>query len=438
MKRLFSMMPHFLALCFLFGCGHVEKFAQNIQDQLAPKEVAAAPERQPVFTADFFWQKALAYEKQKDLQRALAFARIAAELNPDNPELFEKVRYLQSEINRIAESYFAQGVTFFTNGNIESARQQFILALMVNPNHEGALDYVKDQLQDKEYREYRVRKNDTLRNVAEKFYQDPGKDFLIAYMNDLDINKPLVSGSKLKLVILDAALTRPPFDSKQAVEDARSFLNTKAYDDVLHVTEEILTHDASNREAKDLRSAAYYHQGLELSRKGKYDQAITTLNKVDPRYDGLAEAIQKVTDNELRNVRRLLENKQYTAAVDKVRHVMDHDPTNPDARELMNSAYCQMGKDYLFKKDYAKALTVLRQGDPAHECIRTATAEAMQSAKKQAEVHYLKGVKYFLNEQLAEAIEEWEMTLKLDPEYHKARESIQKAKEVLEKLRQVE
>ena len=53
-------------------------------------------------------------------------------------------------------------------------------------------------------------------------------------------------------------------------------------------------------------------------------------------------------------------------------------------------------------------------------------------------MHYLQGVKHFLNEELIDAIKEWEMTLALDPGYKKAEESIQKAQEVLEKLKQVE
>jgi hypothetical protein len=57
--------------------------------------------------------------------------------------------------------------------------------------------------------------------------------------------------------------------------------------------------------------------------------------------------------------------------------------------------------------------------------------------KKQAEIHYLQGVKYFLNEELQSAIKEWETTLTLDPEHIKAKKDIKNAKSLLEKLKKV-
>ena len=57
--------------------------------------------------------------------------------------------------------------------------------------------------------------------------------------------------------------------------------------------------------------------------------------------------------------------------------------------------------------------------------------------KKQAKVHYLRGVKHFLNEELKDAIKEWEKTLALEPEYKKAEKYIQNAKNLLEKLKKV-
>ena len=58
--------------------------------------------------------------------------------------------------------------------------------------------------------------------------------------------------------------------------------------------------------------------------------------------------------------------------------------------------------------------------------------------KKQAEVHYLQGVKHFLNEELNDAINEWEKTLTLDPEHEKAKNNIQNARSLLEKLKKIE
>jgi hypothetical protein len=57
--------------------------------------------------------------------------------------------------------------------------------------------------------------------------------------------------------------------------------------------------------------------------------------------------------------------------------------------------------------------------------------------KKEAELHYIRGVKHFLNEELQGAIREWEITLKLDPTHDKAKKNIKNARNLLEKLKKV-
>jgi tetratricopeptide (TPR) repeat protein len=438
MKQSLFIVP--LALIFLFftGCVHVEELVQKVKGQPAAAELKETPEKKVPFEGRPFWQKALAYETEGELQRALMFANIAGELSPDNNEISEKTAELRAEIEQKGDQYFNEGVTLYKKQKIGAAREQFILALQTNPNHTDALDYLKNRLPDKEYKEYRVRKHDTLKDIAEKFYNDPEKDFLIVHLNDLDANGALTPGTRLKLVTLDPELSKPSFDSDKALTDAKTLLEKKAYNDVLRAAEEMLEHDPANQEAQDLKSAAYYQMGIALSRQGKYLEAIQTLQKADPQYEGVAEAIQKTTAGELKKAKQLLQAKQYNQAVDITKNILSHDSSNQAAKDLSNAAYCQMGKDFVAKKKYIQALDVLGRADSDHECIKQALSDAKQASKEQAEVHYLKGVKHFLNEELTDAIKEWKLTLALDPDYKKAEKSIQKAQEVLEKLKQVE
>ena len=88
-------------------------------------------------------------------------------------------------------------------------------------------------------------------------------------------------------------------------------------------------------------------------------------------------------------------------------------------------------------KKSAQASNALNKADPGHGWIKKALSDVKKIIKKQAEVHYLRGVKHFLNEELKDAIKEWEKTLALDPEYKKAEKYIQNAKNLLEKLKKV-
>jgi tetratricopeptide (TPR) repeat protein len=57
--------------------------------------------------------------------------------------------------------------------------------------------------------------------------------------------------------------------------------------------------------------------------------------------------------------------------------------------------------------------------------------------KQLAGEHYLRGVKYFTDEELDKAIKEWETTLTLDPNHPKAKKDIENARALLQKLKEI-
>jgi tetratricopeptide (TPR) repeat protein len=104
---------------------------------------------------------------------------------------------------------------------------------------------------------------------------------------------------------------------------------------------------------------------------------------------------------------------------------------------MIGAAYCRQGKGLLIRKNYAEALKVLNKADPADDCSNKMKSAVQLSMKKEAEAHYIRGVKHFLNEELQNAINEWEITLKLDPTHDKAKKNIKNARNLLEKLKKV-
>lgn len=56
------------------------------------------------------------------------------------------------------------------------------------------------------------------------------------------------------------------------------------------------------------------------------------------------------------------------------------------------------------------------------------------SAQEQADIHYAKGMKYFLTDELEKAIEQWKETLRINPNHPHAKRDLQRAQNLLKKL----
>ena len=93
-----------------------------------------------------------------------------------------------------------------------------------------------------------------------------------------------------------------------------------------------------------------------------------------------------------------------------------------------------MGKGFQREKKYQEALERFNHVDPGYRDVR----DLIASAKIQlAEVHYISGIKYFTEENLDKAVEEWEETLKLNPQHPKAKGDIENAAKLLQKLKEI-
>jgi tetratricopeptide (TPR) repeat protein len=150
--------------------------------------------------------------------------------------------------------------------------------------------------------------------------------------------------------------------------------------------------------------------------------------------DGL---IQKAIQHELLKAETLLKEKKYEESMNLAKKILAYDKSNTAAKKLISTSFCQQGRDLLIQKRYDEALRVLDKADPVEICVEKTRIAVKNTIKQQAEAHYIRGVKHFLNEDLQLAIGEWEKTLKLNPKHEKAKKNIKNARSLLEKLKKV-
>jgi tetratricopeptide (TPR) repeat protein len=438
MKRVLTIYFVIIVLFFLPGCAGVREFFGNIAYKFSEKNSEKTPEVTKVLPASDYLEKALEYEKNDELQTAFFYLKIANTLEPDSTKIHEKIASLKSDIDHKAGQHFTTGVGFFKKRKFKDARKQFLTTLRYDPGHKEALDYLKNRLHSKEFQTYKVKDKDTLKDISEKFYKDPSKDFLIAYFNNLKTGDKPVSGTILEFPILESEINRPAIHIPDELTKAENLLKEKRYSEVLKVSEKILEYDRLNQKASDLKNAAYYRMGLESSGQENYPEAMKMFKKVTPGYQGVEKAIQQAINKQLLKAEDFLKQKEYEQASVVAAKILDYDKSSTAARNLINTALCQQARNLIIRKNYTEALQVLTRADPEYDCVKKTISDVYTAKKKQAEVHYLNGVKHFLNEELESAITEWEKTLTLNPEHEKAKTNINNARSLIEKLKKVE
>ena len=426
----------------IYGDYDIEQFKKCVSvfetiDKMSKKTSKTVIEDNSMFQAAFFLKKAKEYENADELQRALFYLKIAGTLSPGDKQIAAEISRLKASIKIKSNASFKKGKNFYLQNKFEDARNQFLTALRYDPDFKPALDYLENRLVPKSYIYYTPGKDDSLKGISKKFYKDPDLAFLIAYFNNLPTESKPEPGKTLQLPILPPEVNPEKIDIHQEIISAKHLVKEKKYRAAIDVSDKILKIDNLNKAAIDSKNRAYYHIGMGLIQNKKYFEAVDTFKKISPGYAGVDEAVQNAIQKELLNAENLLKQKKYSASIALSEKILSYDGSNSAAKKIISAAYCRQEKWLLIRKKYDEVLKILDQADPADICTKKTRAALQLSMKKDAEFHYIRGVKHFLNEELQSAINEWEITLKLDPTHDKAKKNIKNARNLLEKLKKV-
>ena len=144
------------------------------------------------------------------------------------------------------------------------------------------------------------------------------------------------------------------------------------------------------------------------------------------------------TDHDLVRARKLSKAGRHEKVLVLTERLRRANPKLREAVRLENQSRFALGQRFFRQQQYLKARQMLdgiQGGYPGLEALR---ADLREQLKRQAEVYYRDGVKYFLNDELERAVETWRLVLTLDPEHEEAAASIREAETLLQKLKTVE
>ncbi len=313
-QRLAHLMACLVVL--LTGCADLSPFNRKAPVAAITSPPPSAPPA-AVSPPTPFHVRALEYEKNGDLQLALFFWKVVSRLNPEDKEVTGRIESLKITIERESRQHFEKGVSFFSEGHQKEAQTEFLIALRLNPDHQYALDYLKNRIHAERHISHVVAAGDTFSAIAEKLYQDPQMGLMIAALLEVPPTAKPTPGTVLQLPKAIGKLKPPAVNIDQELESARALLADGQFETAAALMEKVLQQQPTNRAARRLADQAYYGNGKRLHLEQRYRDALQAFEKVSPGFQD--------TDVFLAVIRQQLEKDAETHYRRGVNHFVNED-----------------------------------------------------------------------------------------------------------------
>jgi len=313
---------------------------------LATSKTNCLLEEKEMFAVSYhYWQRANESETVNDWHMAQYLYRIAHQFDPENKDIELKIAFLNEKIQTESQLHFQRGVDFYQHGKIKEARQALLTALRIDPEHHEARIYLMEIIQQPEETNFKVNQKTDLKTIAQEFYNDPEKSFLIAYFNDLPDQASPPIGSTLKIPWAPIQKSAIPFDLEENLRKARQFLDLKRFSQALAMTSKIREQEPENLEAGEIEDAVYHQIAQEFERFGKYTHALNTMLKVKSDNQSTQSYISHlrlmVKDKAEKHYRRgvrFFVNEELEKAIKEWERTLAIDPTNEMAQKDIGNA----------------------------------------------------------------------------------------------------
>jgi tetratricopeptide (TPR) repeat protein len=298
----------------------------------------------------------------------------------------------------LAEAHYRLGLKYLAQGKYRDGKQQFLTTLRYWPQHKGALKKLQSQTQikTKRYILHTVQKGETISIISINYYNDPKHFQTIARFNNLPDATTVRVGKELKIPEIDGVPFLVPEGTPEIITDGQAMDRQLTTPDSEHREAQQTEAIQADAQAFDNMVANYRDAGLELFNEKKYDEAVIEFKKVvnaDPQDFKTQEYLFKA---HFSSAQDLLKEKQYQAADKQLQACLD------------------------FRSDCLQCLPLIKQCEDSYK-----------------ELHYQLGIRYFGEEKLENAINEWQLVKKKDPHYKQVQENIRRAERISTKIQQL-
>ena len=449
----------------------------------------------PAHPPDHYISKAQEFEARGDLIEALEQYKVALTVDPENQLAKEKIGQIQSKLGELAEEHYQNGLEFHRKGEYSRARQEFLTTLRYNPDHPEAKkmlqEHVLGEQKVKGYVVHTIQSGESISMLAQKYYGDLGKFQIIAEYNQLEDASKVRVGQEIKVPVVEGI---PFFAEPEETITPAEEISKPSVAEVVPVKKFII-HTVQSGESLSKLALRYYgdykkfpviaqynhldeNVGLKVGQKIKIPeiegalfaakppeeeeapQVVTPVTsaaiekpqtgekeKVEEELKEEVEAVEEEDEKELAaidqsaNYRELgiefFNEKDYPAAISEFKKVLNVNPTDEIALEHISASHFQQGLIVFAKEDYLTARDEFKAALHYNEDCEKCGEYIKKCETTYMDIHYNRGLSYFSDEKLDEAVHEWELVYEIDPEYKEVDSNLKKSRKLLERLESI-
>jgi tetratricopeptide (TPR) repeat protein len=337
---------------------------------------------------------ARSFEASGNPVSALREYRIMLAVDPENPLALEGINRLTAVLEKIADEHYQRGMEFNKQGKYLQARHEFLAALRLRPYHHRITNMLvnRKRVSSIRYVIHNVVPGDNLIKISEMYYGDYRKFPVIARYNNLEDATKVIAGSELKIPEIKGF----PFKIKkdEILSEEKKEPELRLWDwGALEVATNVESNRDSDNVYKSLQLEEYRSKGIKYFEKNMYHKALVEFIKalnIRPKDETILDYKYKT---EFHLAEKNFDSEKYMAA------------RNGFIALLNNNKNCKKCLEYINK-----------------------------SEENYKEIHYRKGMQYFNQEKLNNAIKEWKLVLNMDPNYREVQYLIRKAQKILSNL----
>ncbi len=411
---------------------------------------------------DSLYQSGINFEKKRWFINAFIAYQQILEIDNDNRPALKRLKSLKEKLGKYLDQLFEKGLNYYAENNYNRAEMIFDKIVLVDKNHRGAQTYIAkiDSIHSHTSNEYFLR---GLGYYNQKNLKRGRQEFEKA----LIIN-PTHAEAQEYIKKIDSEIEHNRESIKKLLRDAYYYNNNNQYIKAHNCYRKILEIDKSHefaREKLDYLSnyiAAVVNSKYQKAKRAydrkDYNSAIAIFNEIlaiQPNHSSSKNLHQKsrqklesLINQHYQRAINFSEQKEWERALEECNITLSLSPKNADTKELQRSVLANIRVENLEKRameffqkgDYLNARSTFRQildKEPDNANAQNFLKRCNDELNIKIEELFNIGMISYAEGEYDSAIATWTTILNIDPEHKSALEYIQKARERLDALNRI-